>query len=128
MTNRRRFTAEFKARVALEALRGDKTMAHKTPGKSSREGITLVQLADMFPNEDSARQPSCGRFIALPAFNSQRPTGWPPPTTMIFLPLFDLDHQRHGRITGGTAGEQTGATTADYQFFNQFDGRSGPGR
>ena len=26
MTNRRRFTAEFKARVALEALRGDKTV------------------------------------------------------------------------------------------------------
>ena len=30
-------------------------MAHKAPGKSDREGITLVQLADMFPNEDSAR-------------------------------------------------------------------------
>ena len=27
-------------------------MAHKAPGKSSREGITLVQLADMFPDED----------------------------------------------------------------------------
>ena len=26
MTNRRRFTAEFKARVVLEALRGDKTI------------------------------------------------------------------------------------------------------
>ena len=26
MTNRRRFTAEFRARVALEALRGDKTI------------------------------------------------------------------------------------------------------
>jgi transposase-like protein len=26
MTTRRRFTAEFKARVALEALRGDKTV------------------------------------------------------------------------------------------------------
>ena len=31
-------------------------MAHKAPGKSSCEGITLVQLADMFPDEDSARQ------------------------------------------------------------------------
>ena len=30
-------------------------MAHKAPGKSSREGITLVQLCDMFPDEDSAR-------------------------------------------------------------------------
>ena len=26
MTTRRRFTSEFKARVALEALRGDKTV------------------------------------------------------------------------------------------------------
>jgi len=26
MTKRRRFTAEFKARVALDALRGDKTI------------------------------------------------------------------------------------------------------
>ena len=26
MTNRRRFTAEFKARVALDALRGDQTI------------------------------------------------------------------------------------------------------
>jgi transposase-like protein len=26
MTSRRRFTSEFKARVALEALRGDKTV------------------------------------------------------------------------------------------------------
>ena len=31
-------------------------MTHKAPGKSDREGITLVQLADMFPDEDSARQ------------------------------------------------------------------------
>ena len=29
MTNRRRFTAEFKGRVALEALRGDKTIQLK---------------------------------------------------------------------------------------------------
>ena len=29
MTNRRRFTAEFKARVALEALRGDMSMAEQ---------------------------------------------------------------------------------------------------
>ena len=30
-------------------------MTHKAPGKSDREGITLVQLADMFPTEDAAR-------------------------------------------------------------------------
>ncbi len=29
-------------------------MAHKSPGKSDREGITLVQLCDMFPDEESA--------------------------------------------------------------------------
>ena len=31
-------------------------MAHKAPGKHQREGITLVQLMDMFPTEDTARQ------------------------------------------------------------------------
>ena len=31
-------------------------MAHKAPGKSDREGITLVQLADMFPTEEAARE------------------------------------------------------------------------
>ena len=31
-------------------------MAHPAPGKSDRDGITLVQLADMFPTEESARE------------------------------------------------------------------------
>ena len=31
-------------------------MAHKAPGKSDREGLTMVQLCDMFPDESSARQ------------------------------------------------------------------------
>ena len=31
-------------------------MAHKAPGKSDREGITLVQLTDLFPTEESARE------------------------------------------------------------------------
>ena len=30
-------------------------MAHKAPGKSDREGISLMALADMFPTEKSAR-------------------------------------------------------------------------
>lgn len=30
-------------------------MAHKAPGKSDREGISLIQLFRMFPDEDSAR-------------------------------------------------------------------------
>ena len=29
-------------------------MAHKAPGKHYREGMSVVQLMDMFPNEDSA--------------------------------------------------------------------------
>ena len=29
-------------------------MCKKAPGKSSRQGITLVQLMEMFPDEDSA--------------------------------------------------------------------------
>ena len=31
-------------------------MAHKSPGKSDREGISLVQLSDLFPTEESARE------------------------------------------------------------------------
>ena len=31
-------------------------MAHKSPGKSDREGITMVQLCDMFPDENSSRE------------------------------------------------------------------------
>ena len=31
-------------------------MAHPAPGKSDREGITLMQLCDMFPTEESARE------------------------------------------------------------------------
>ena len=31
-------------------------MAHKSPGKSDREGVTMIQLCDMFPDENSARQ------------------------------------------------------------------------
>ena len=30
-------------------------MAHKAPGRHYREGITLMQLADMFPDEAAAR-------------------------------------------------------------------------
>ena len=31
-------------------------MAQQAPGKSDREGITMVQLCDMFPTEDAARE------------------------------------------------------------------------
>ena len=44
MTNRRRFTAEFKARVALEALRGDKTIQQ------------IAAKHKVHPNQVSARR------------------------------------------------------------------------
>ncbi len=31
-------------------------MGYKAPGKSDREGLTMVQLCDMFPTEESARE------------------------------------------------------------------------
>ena len=31
-------------------------MTHQAPGKSDREGITLVELCDMIPTEESARE------------------------------------------------------------------------
>ena len=31
-------------------------MSQKAPGKSNREGITFMQLADMFPTDDDARE------------------------------------------------------------------------
>ncbi|MYA88000.1 MAG: IS1595 family transposase [Boseongicola sp. SB0662_bin_57] len=55
-------------------------MAHKAPGKHYREGISIMQLADMFPNEESAAKwfedvrwpnegdrhcPHCGSFNTM---------------------------------------------------------------
>ena len=31
------------------------TKTQKAPGRSDREGISLIELYDMFPNEDAAR-------------------------------------------------------------------------
>ena len=31
-------------------------MAHKAPGKAHREGISLIELAEMFPDEEAARE------------------------------------------------------------------------
>ena len=64
MTTRRRFTGEFKARVALEALRGDKTVQeiaakHKVhPNQvSTWKRQAIVGLSDVFSNgADHARQ------------------------------------------------------------------------
>ena len=30
--------------------------SHHAPGKAYREGISLIELGDLFPDEDSARQ------------------------------------------------------------------------
>ena len=64
MTKRRRFTAEFKARVALEALRGDKTIQeiaakHKVhPNQASTWKRQAVEgLDEVFSNgTDRARR------------------------------------------------------------------------
>ena len=40
----------------LCGVAGRDDLAHQAPGKSDREGVTLVQLADMFPTEESARE------------------------------------------------------------------------
>lgn len=37
-------------------------MAQEAPGRSDREGITLLQLADMFPTEEAAREWFEGRI------------------------------------------------------------------
>ena len=31
-------------------------MAHQSPGKSDREGISIIELSDLFPTEESARE------------------------------------------------------------------------
>ena len=61
-------------------------MAHAAPGKSDREGITLVELCDMFPTEESAREwfearvwpegrycPSCGSTSTHEAGHNHMP-------------------------------------------------------
>ena len=61
-------------------------MAHAAPGKSDREGITMVQLADMFPTEESAREwfesrvwpdgrhcPRCGSMETKEASHAKMP-------------------------------------------------------
>ena len=56
MTKRRRFSADFKARVALEALRGDKTIQeiavkHKVhPNQVSRKRQAMDGLGAIFSN------------------------------------------------------------------------------
>ena len=39
----------------------ESSMAQKGPGKAYREGISIMELADMFPNEESAIYLHIGR-------------------------------------------------------------------
>lgn len=54
MSTRRRFSGEFKAKVALEALRGDKTIQGSPPvvlsrlERHGRTGIRLIPAAFLF--------------------------------------------------------------------------------
>ena len=75
MTTRRRFTADFKARVALEALRGDKTIQeiagrHKVhPNQvSTWKRQAMDGLGEVFSNgTDRARQDHEGEVRDLHA-------------------------------------------------------------
>ena len=64
---------------------------HKAPGKSDREGITLIELAKMFPRtirrrnaglsrSDGARQASTARVAAPSTGSPRRRTASPYPT------------------------------------------------
>lgn len=53
MTKRRRFTADFKARVALEALRGDKTIQEiAARHKVHPNQVGIVYEADLGSNTE----------------------------------------------------------------------------
>lgn len=41
--------------VRAEGL-GDSAMTHKASGRANREGITLIELCEIFPDEDPARR------------------------------------------------------------------------
>ena len=42
-------------------------MAQKGPGKAHRDGISIMELADIFPNEESAIDRPCSVRMAAPA-------------------------------------------------------------
>ena len=92
-------------------------MAQKAPGKAHREGITMVQLADMFPDEDAARAwfegqvwpngrhcPRCGSDGTLPT-----PSGKP-------LPYWCGACRQHFSVRTGTALERSKVPLRKWAF------------
>ena len=83
-------------------------MAKKAPGKAHREGISLIELIEMFPDDDSARTwfedqiwpdgrhcPRCGSTETIEA------TGNPP------MPYWCPPCRRHFSVRTGTALERS---------------------
>ena len=92
-------------------------MAQKAPGKAHREGITMMQLADMFPDEDAAREwfeaqvwpngrhcPRCGSDGTLPT-----PSGKP-------LPYWCGACRQHFSVRTGTALERSKVPLRKWAF------------
>ena len=92
-------------------------MAQKAPGKAHREGITMMQLADMFPDEDAAREwfeanvwpdgrhcPRCGSDGTLPT-----PSGKP-------LPYWCGACRQHFSVKTGTALERSKVPLRKWAF------------
>ena len=92
-------------------------MAQKAPGKAHREGITMMQLADMFPDEDAAREwfeahvwpdgrhcPRCGSAGTLPT-----PSGKP-------LPYWCGACRQHFSVKTGTALERSKVPLRKWAF------------
>ena len=91
---------------------------HKAPGKSHREGITLMQLTAMFPDEDAARAwfeeqvwpdgsrtcPRCRGFKTKPT-----PNGKP-------MPYWCSSCRRHFSVRTRTAIERSHATLRQWVF------------
>ena len=92
-------------------------MAQKAPDKAHREGITMMQLADMFPDEDAAREwfeatvwpdgrhcPRCGSDGTLPT-----PSGKP-------LPYWCGACRQHFSVKTGTALERSKVPLRKWAF------------
>ena len=103
-------------------------MAQKAPGKADREGVTMVQLYDMFPTEESAREwfearvwpdgrhcPRCGSVRTHDASHNDMPYR----CSRLPRLLLGQDRNCHGRLASLPA--QVGIR--DLPAFDQSQGR-----
>ena len=83
-------------------------MAHSGPGKSDRKGISLIQLASMFPDEDTARawfegiQWAGGRYCGHCGSMNTKPVPNAKP-----MPYWCTDCQSYFSVRTGTAIEKS---------------------